>query len=552
MTELSAGLFRMLAGVGLFLLGMSFLEESLRILAGRRFKLFLKNQSSNRFKAVIGGTVVTAVLQSSSIVNLMVLALVGGNVLRLENALAIILGSNIGTTLDSWVVALVGFKFSIEMLAFPMLGIAGILKVLWAKGSTRHTWALFFFGMGAVFAGLEFMKTGFSGLAREIDFSVIRDYPLVFFLAAGVVLTALIQSSYAMMAIALSAVHAGAIEVMPAIAVVLGAEVGTTIKLVMASLGDAGIKRQVAYGNFIYNFLIISAAFLLMHQIRSLLIWSGIADPMITLVAFQTLINIAGAMLLLPFLTPAAGWLTGKFPGGKSTAAFIQNVPQGAGDIGMDPFEKEAHRFLLLTLDYIRHAAHSRRTPSAEVPADFYKKSVTEQYDYLKTLHGEIHAWYIGQTKLIQDETVAEHADQLISAVRNIMFAAKSIHDSASDIQQLRNSSKDEKYMLYDAVKKEIYEFCQRAEELLEGKRINVFEELVAFYDNIRKEYGSQVSKLYADGVQLKLNETEISTLINFSRERFSGYKSVVWALKDLLLDKKQAAYFTELPGFIR
>jgi len=542
----------MLAGVGLFLLGMSFLEESLRILAGRRFKLFLKNQSSNKLKAVMGGIVVSAVLQSSSIVNLMVLALVGGNVLRLENALAIILGSNIGTTLDSWVVALVGFKFSIEALAFPMLGIAGILKVLWLKGSPRHTWAVFFFGLGAVFSGLEFMKNGFSGLAREIDFSVIHDYPLVFFLAAGLVLTTLIQSSYAMMAIALSAVHAGAIEVLPAIAVVLGAEVGTTVKLVVASMGDSGVKRQVAYGNFIYNFAVISLAFIFIRHLHDLLELAGISDPMIMLVSFQSLINFAGALLFLPFLSIAAGWLNRKFPGGKTSSAFIQDVPNGAGDLGIDNFEKEARRFLLLTLDYIKHAAHSRRSPSAEVSSDFYKKTVADQYDFLKSLHGEIHTWYIGQRKLFQEEPVAEHADRLISAVRNTMFAAKSIHDSASDIQQLRNSSKDEKYLLYDAVKKEIYEFCQRAEALLEGKSINIFEDLVSFYDQIRKDYGAQVSKLYADGVQMKLSETDISTLINFSRERFSGYKSVAWALKDLLLDKKEAAYFTELPGFIR
>lgn len=542
----------MMAGIGIFLLGMSFLEESLRQLAGRRFKLYLRDQAAHKARGVLGGAVVTAVLQSSSIVNLMVLALVGSNVLRLENALAVILGSNIGTTLDSWVVAIVGFKFSIESFAFPLLGIAGMLRVLWAKGTTRYNWAIFFFGLGAVFAGLEFMKNGFLGLAANFDFSSLGGYPLIFFLIAGFILTAIIQSSYAMMAIALSALHANALTILPAAAVVLGAELGTTIKLVVASAGDAGVKRQVAFGNFIYNALIISIAFVLIRQISQLLVYAGIGDPMIQLVSFQTLINLTGAILVLPFLQPAAQWLERKFPGEKSYTAFIQNVPEGSGDLGLEAFDKECRRFLLLTLDFFRHSFHSRRSTSESTSDDFVKLTIQDQYDYLKALHGEIHSWFIGQRKLPEDESVSVYTDQLISAVRNVMFAAKSIHDSANDIQQLRNSSKDEKYLLYDASRKEIATFCEKAEELVNKKKTDVFEDLVSFHDQIKRDYGTQVARLYADGVQKKLTETEISTLMNFSRERFSGYKSLIWALKDLLLDKKQSAYFSELPGFIR
>ena len=552
MSELLPGTFRMLAGIGVFLLGMTFLEESLRLLAGRRFKLYLRDQSSSKLKGVVGGAVVTAMLQSSSVVNLMVLALVGSNVLRLEHALAVILGSNIGTTLDSWIVATLGFRFSIESFAFPLLGISGILRALWVKGTNRHTWSVFFFGLGAVFAGLEFMKTGFLGLAGNFDFSSLQDYPLFLFLFSGFLITALIQSSYAMMAITLSALHADALTILPATAVILGAELGTTIKLVVAAMDGAGVKRQVAFGNFIYNLLIITVAFLLLPQINHLILSVGITHPMIQLVSFQSAINLTGALLVLPFLHPAARWLEKKFPGGKCYTAFIQNVPEGAGDLGLEAFEKECRRFIFLTLDYFRHSFHSRRSSVSESTETFTRLTIQDQYNYLKALHGEMHSWYIRQRRLFHDEISADLAEQLISAVRNVMFAAKSIHDSAADIQQLRNSSKDEKYLLYDSSRKEVTEFCQKAEVLIEESKLNVFEDLVSFYEKIKKDYSTQVAHLYADGVQLKLNETEISTLINFSRERFSGYKSLIWAIKDLLLDKKQASYFSELPGFIR
>ena len=121
---------KMLAGVGIFLLGMSFLEDALRKLAGRSFKLFLRNQTTNKFKAIAGGAIVTGVLQSSSVVNLMVLAFVGAGVITMQNALAVILGSNIGTTLTSWLVASLGFAFNIELFSLPIVGIAGLAMAL--------------------------------------------------------------------------------------------------------------------------------------------------------------------------------------------------------------------------------------------------------------------------------------------------------------------------------------------------------------------------------------------------------------------------------------
>ena len=542
----------MLAGIGIFLLGMTFLEEALRVLAGRPFKLYLRKQAANKVRGVLGGMVVTAVLQSSSIVNLMVLAMVGSNVMRLENALAVILGSNVGTTLDSWIVALIGFRFSIESFVLPILGIAGIFRIALPKTSRGYNWSVFFFGLGAVFLGLEFMKTGFIGLAAEMDFASIKNYPLLFFLFVGFIITTIIQSSYATMAMALSAVYAQAIDILPATAIILGAEIGTTIKLLVAAAGGSSVKRQVAFGNFFYNVLVIAVAFLCIHPITNLILKMGLTNPMIRLVSFQTFINLTGAVLFLPFLKVAGQWLEKRFKDTKTLTAFIHQVPAETEELGLEALKKETKRFFQLTLDFVRHSFQCRRISNDEIPAAYFKLPVADQYDYLKSLHGEIHSWFIEQRKVLQDQAIADQADQLISSVRNTMFAAKSIHDSASDIQQLRNSSKDEKYSLYDAARKEVTAFCKQADVLLHGKEINAFENLVSFYEQVRKDYGSQVSRLYVDGVQLQLNETEISTLINFSRERYSGYKSLMWALKDLILDKKQAAYFSDLPGFIR
>ncbi|MEY4930817.1 MAG: hypothetical protein RI909_1541, partial [Bacteroidota bacterium] len=223
-------LSQMLAGIGIFLLGMNFLEETLKNLAGRSFKLFLRKQTTNKIKAIGGGALLTGVLQSSSVVNLMVLAFVGAGVLTMQNALAVVLGSNVGATLTSWIIASLGFKINIQSLALPIVGIAGVFMAMFKQGRF-HQWSKFAFGFGALFVGLGFIKTGFEDLVINVDFSLFRHYPAIIFLIIGFVITSLIQASSATVALTLSALYADAITLPSAMAIVLGSEVGTTVKL---------------------------------------------------------------------------------------------------------------------------------------------------------------------------------------------------------------------------------------------------------------------------------------------------------------------------------
>lgn len=547
----------MLAGIGIFLLGMNFLEDSLRRLAGRPFKVYLRKQAGNKLKAVIGGAVVTAVLQSSSVVNLMVLAFVGSGVLNLRNALAVILGSNIGTTLDSWVVALVGFRFNIEGFAYPVIGIAGIMLALSEKGTTRQSWSRFAFGIGALFVGLDLIKGGFGDLVTQVDFHTYAGYPLIFFLLLGFLITSLIQSSYAMVAITLSALHAGAITILPATAVILGSEIGTTIKLLLAAAGGQPAKRRVAYANFFYNLMVIVLVFTAIRPLnRFIAEVSGVGDPLVALVFFQSLINVAGAILFFPFLTTGARYLEKKFPDTFTTARFIGTVPPGAGDLAMEVFEQETRRFMSLNLRFMGSSFQTHRGDrmARGEDADFSNRPIHAQYELLKSLHGELHAWFIGLRKELQEDPDRERAEQLISAVRNTMFAAKSFHDSEADIGQFRNSSNDEKFSVYTGARETVSAFCDRSESILASASPSpdLFSELVSHYREVQQGYAAQSARFYREGLQTSLNELELSTLVNFNRELYSGLKAMAWAMNDLLLDRKQSAYFAELPGFIR
>jgi len=548
--DLFLAVSKMLAGVGLFILGMGFIETALRRLAGRSFKLFLRNHTSNKFTAIGGGAIVTGVLQSSSIVNLMVLAFVGAGVLTFRNALAIILGANIGTTLSSWVVALLGFSFNIELLSLPLVGVAGIAMAMLPKMGKAQQWSRFLFGFGALFVGLDFMKMSFQTMVLHFDFQQLQYFHALVFVLVGFLLTTIIQSSSATVAITLSALNVNAVDLFSATAIVLGSELGTTIKLLIASVNGVPAKKRVALGNFMYNAILLVIIYFTLRPIHQMLLYIiGVNEPLIALVFFQSFINIAGVLLFFPFLNAFEKFLLRMFTNDESVVRYIQFVPAGEGDLSLDALDKEARRFLLLTLDYHLQAFHISGQNAPEV----LDKSFPEQYDYLKLLHGEIHSYFITMNKDLLNDEERQHADQIISAVRNCMFSAKSIKDSYADIDQLRNSSSDTKFQVYHDTRREVENLHKMLMACMTRESsVSAFESIVALYNRIQDGYARELKKLYRLDQNPRLTDVDISTLINFNREFFAAYKAMVWAIKDYLLDKDQARYFAELPGFIR
>lgn len=538
----------------MFLIGMRFLEDAVRHLAGRSFKLFLRRHTGNHLRAILGGTVVTALLQSGSVVNLMVLAFVGSGVLSLRHAMAVMLGANIGTTLDSWIVALAGFRFNIELIAYPLLGLSGLLLASTARKTDWNYRAMLGFGIGALFVGLDLLKGGFSVIAEQIDFSLYHDLPVVLFLLIGVVLTALIQSSYATMAIALGALHAGALDLLPATAVVLGSELGTTVKLLVAATGGVAAQRRVAWANFSFNALTIAVAGLAIRPINTLITVNlGITDPLVGLVFFQSLINVVGAMLFLPMLNPVSHFLERRVGDHDSLSRYIRQVPPASADLALEAMEKEVTRFQKLVLDFFRRSFElPPNLPSDKSDALLHISHVAEEYARIKELHGEVTAYFLLIPRDQLDKEEGLKADQLISSLRNGMYAAKSLHDSTADIRQLRESSNEEKYSAYERARKEMDEFTTGAIRLFDLPAGARFEPIVALYQELQKRYAGQIDRLYHPALASRVNQIEISTLLNFNRELYSGFKAMIWAVKDLLLTQQEADYFSELPGFIR
>jgi phosphate:Na+ symporter len=551
----SVDFWKMLAGVAIFLLGILFLEESLQQLAGRRFKLFLKKQTANKLKAVGGGAVVTALLQSSSIVGLMVLAFVGAGIIATNNALALVLGANLGTTFTGWVIAIFGFKFNIEILALPVAGIAGLGFVLFSKTSRWYNWCRFFLGFSFLFIGLGYIKLGIENLVTKIDLAQFEQSPAIVFLLIGFIITSIIQSSSATMAITLSALHANAISFFDATAIVLGSEVGTTIKLFLASLKGIAAKRRVALGNFVFNTIGVLAVLIFLNPLNQFITEVlGLRDKLIALVFFQSLVNIIGIVLFFPFLNVTGRLLEKFFKKNEEETMFIHKVAAKETSMAMFALEEETRHFLAAVSHYGLNCFNlaDKWKRELHIGEKFLEHGLTEKYAYIKHLYGEIHSFYILLQKMITDREETEKLDRLMSSVRNAMYAAKSFKDALPDKEHLHNSSNDIKYGFYKQIKSQVAKFCESIQALLREEYKDKAKELTAVYKSMTADYTAALQQLYKESTSGHVNETEITTMLNFNREIFTGFKSLLFAAKDYLLTSEQSRYFDESPGFIR
>jgi phosphate:Na+ symporter len=351
----------LLSGLGFFLYGITLIEKGIKELAGRTFKLFLQKYTENKISAIVVGTIVTAILQSSSVVTFMVLAFVGAGIINMRNALAVVLGANLGTTIDSWLVAIVGFKVDFEKFVLPIIvfSVAGI--IVFNERHKVYYFAFFLLGLALLFFGLANMKSGMEIAVNNFDFSQYSSYNRLVFVLIGFLITAIIQSSSATIAITLSALNSGIITFGMAIPVVLGSELGTTLKSVFGFLGNSVEKKRVAFGNIIFNLVMtIMALFTMSLMIDFIIEIIKIKDPLIGLVCYQSLINFMGILLFYPFLNLFSNFLEKRFLlNNFQSTLFIQKVSPEVTEAALTALEEETNLFIRRVI-YLNNSPYAK------------------------------------------------------------------------------------------------------------------------------------------------------------------------------------------------
>jgi len=249
-------LMQTIGGLGIFLFGMKQMSDGMQAIAGEKLRQLINKVTENRFIACGVGATITGMIQSSSVTTVMVVGMVNAKIMTLTQAIGVIMGGNIGTTVTAWLIAL-----KIVEYGLPILGIAAFFYLFTTKDRVRYT-AMMFFGLGMVFFGLTLMKGGFQPLRDNQEFisllsmfEPVNYWGLLKCIFIGALTTALIQSSSATVAITISLASTGVINYETAVALVLGENIGTTVTAFLASIGTTTNAKRAAYSHILFNIL---------------------------------------------------------------------------------------------------------------------------------------------------------------------------------------------------------------------------------------------------------------------------------------------------------
>lgn len=289
----------LLGGLGLFLYGMNIMAEGLQKSAGDKLKTIVEKLTSNTFMGVIVGTVVTAIIQSSSAATVMVVGFVNAGIMNLTQAIGVIMGANIGTTVTAQLVS-----FKLEALAPIALGI-GIIMYLFTKKQRTKELSLVLLGFGILFTGMEFMKDAVKPLA---EFEGFRN-ALIYFgnhqilgILAGFLITGIIQSSSASMGMLIALASEGLIPLSAALPILYGDNIGTCVTSLISSIGASRNAKRAAIMHLTFNVIgTIIFMLILNYPITRVVTWLDPNDSARQIANAHTIFNVANVIILLPF-----------------------------------------------------------------------------------------------------------------------------------------------------------------------------------------------------------------------------------------------------------
>lgn len=278
----------LIGSVGLFLYGMKVMSEGLQKVAGDRLHNILAVMTKNRFSGMLTGILITALIQSSSASTVMVVSFVNAGLMTLGQSMAVIMGANVGTTATAWLISLFGFKVDITIFALPLIGLG--VPLLFSNKSSRKSWGEFIIGFSFLFMGLSYINNSVPDLRSNPEvFEFLSSYTqhgfisILGFCAVGAILTMIVQSSSASMAIFLIMCSKGWISFDIAAALILGSNIGTTITPLLASIGANVSAKRAAMGHLLFNMLGSMWALVLYYPFIRFIVWIctslGVGNP---------------------------------------------------------------------------------------------------------------------------------------------------------------------------------------------------------------------------------------------------------------------------------
>ncbi len=448
------------AGVSIFLFGMLFLENGFRAFTGGVLEKLLQKTTDKTWKSLMFGVVSTTVMQSSSLVSVITISFISAGLVTLVAGIGIIFGANIGTTTGAWLVAAFGLKVKISAYAMPMLVFGIVLS--FQKSKYLKGIGAVLAGLGFLFLGIHYMKEGFEAFKDSFDLAAfaVPGYPGLFLFAAiGALATVVMQSSHATLVLILTALAAGQITYENALALAIGANVGTTITAIIGSLSANVQGKRLAGAHLIFNVVtgVIAIGFI------SQFVWAvdavsarfGIAADNYTmkLAVFHTLFNVTGVLVMVPLMHRLADYLHKAFPERELAAAEPKDLNEAAFEFPetvLKSVKQEVWHLFDSAFELIAHGLNLHRTQILQ--AEDLKKTIdadreVHDFDMDELYETKVKALYSAIVEFIsrsQTEVPSIFAEEMF----RLRTAATEIVESVKHVKHLRKNTT--RYMLSD------------------------------------------------------------------------------------------------------
>ena len=404
------------AGVAIFLFGMLSLEEGFKAFSGGLLEKILQKSTDKLYKSIGFGVIATTVMQSSSLVSVLTISFLGAGLIGLAQGIGIVFGANIGTTTGAWLVAGLGLKVKISAYAMPMLVFGVIL--IFQKAKSLKGIGYILAGLGFLFLGIHYMKDGFEAFKSTIDLAAYGGVGLKYlfiFTGIGVFATVVMQSSHATLVLIITALSVGQISYENALALAIGANVGTTITAIIGAMSSNIVGKQLAGAHLIFNVVTGLIAIIFMHQIMYSVDFVsenvGIAsdDYTLKLAVFHTIFNVIGVLVMVPFINKLVVFLestlkdSGKksgFDSGVDSAKYLNDSVLELPATSMAALIRETKHLYENSFEIIAHGLNVKRVnivssmPYDEVINNVYSKTPIDidlfYNNKIKGIYGQI------------------------------------------------------------------------------------------------------------------------------------------------------------------
>ncbi|MDR1680712.1 MAG: Na/Pi cotransporter family protein [Prevotellaceae bacterium] len=430
----------LIGAFGLFLFGMKMLSEALQKLAGNRMRTVLGNMVATPFKRVLTGFFVTAVIQSSSAITMMVVSFVNTGLMTLTQSIGVIMGANVGATITAWIIAAVGFHPSISLYDLSVMLVAIGFPLLMLKRRRNKSWGELIIGIALLCMGLAAMKaiagaieTALPVLSFLADYTGMGYLSILLFAAVGALLTVMLQSSNVVMALSMVVCYYGWIPFDMAVAMIAGEHIGRTISANRAAKVANVQARRAARSHFILNFIGLAWVLALFYPAIRLLVWISVSlgcpspfeagtggvfgSSVIGLAMFHTLFNVCNVCLLIgftPLLVKAATWMV-KNGSADDTGSSLKYIQRG----------------MVSTAELLQEQAKREIT--------CYAKHATKQFNRLRELFREINPDKFDELfrKIEHDEEKADRTEMEIAAYLNKISEGELSEKSSRRLQAM-------------------------------------------------------------------------------------------------------------------